>query len=115
MTWNPEPITSAALHAADAACRECAEDILAAAVVIVPRDEGMLQDSGQVDQAAPCDYYVSFGRGMSAAYSIPQHEREDYKHSDPTRMARYLQIPFDQIAPNLQNRIAAAVARATGG
>ena len=41
------------------------------------------------------------GRDDPKAYAMIQHEREDFRHSKPGRMAKYLKKPFDALSPGI--------------
>lgn len=70
------------------------EHVLDEAVRIVPIEEGTLQNSGTVAQAADGKTVgIGFGSGAAAPYAVPQHERLDYHH-DAGRQAKYLERPF---------------------
>lgn len=74
----------------------------------VPHDEGVLMASGQLHMPAVSGSSVlveiTYG-GSAATYAEIQHENEDYKH-DEGRKAKYLEDPFMDAIPGLDNAIA---------
>jgi len=99
-TWDNRIPVNAAKRAARVALKETGSIIGDAAQSITPEDLGDLEMSMEVvidnnALQANINFYSRNGR-----YAIPQHERLDYNHK-PGKQAKYLQQPFEQLAPAL--------------
>lgn len=85
--------------------------IIADSVPLVPVDEGTLVNSHVVllPQISGETIEVVLGYGGAAqAYSVVQHEREDYHHT--VGQAHYLSEPFAAHAAGMAERLAAEIA-----
>lgn len=87
---------------------EEANTIFAQALVLTPIDTGALRGSGAVSapQNTPTGIGVDiFFGGPAAPYALYVHEIMYYKHNAPTQ-AKYLEQPFMQRLPNIQQNMA---------
>jgi hypothetical protein len=81
--------------------------IFAKSQVLVPVDTGVLRGSGGVSapQKGTTGYFVDiFYGGPAASYALYVHEIIGNYHKPPTQ-AKYLEQPFMQALPEIQNNI----------
>jgi hypothetical protein len=81
--------------------------IFAKSQTLVPVDTGVLRGSGGVSapQSGSSGYYVDiFYGGPAAPYALYVHEIIGNYHKPPTQ-AKYLEEPFVQAIPQIQNNI----------
>jgi hypothetical protein len=81
--------------------------IFAKSQVLVPVDTGVLRGSGGVSapQQGTTGYFVDiFYGGPAASYALAVHEIIGNYHKPPTQ-AKYLEQPFMQALPEIQNNI----------
>lgn len=81
--------------------------IFAKSQTLVPVDTGVLRGSGGVSapQRGTSGYYVDiFYGGPAAPYALYVHEIIGNYHNPPTQ-AKYLEEPFVQAIPQIQNNI----------
>lgn len=97
--------------ATDSATYILASEIMTKAKTIAPMDTGTLAASGYVTlpERGVCE--LGFG-GPAEPYAMRQHEETGWHHAEPGRQAKYLEQPFNELAPQLSERIANAVSAA---
>jgi len=91
------------------------DNVLTLSSPLVPLDEGPLQESGHVVEAAP-DNLTGQVR-YSKVYAARQHEELTWRHA-PGRQAKYLEQPYKQQIPGLAHHlrgIVQNVIRVSGG
>lgn len=80
-----------------------ATDILAAATVDCPVDKGNMRASGnKVRNDQEKKVYIGFGKGISASYTLIQHENIGFHHK--VGKAKWLQDQFDMKTKGMKNK-----------
>lgn len=88
------------------ALNDAARELLRVANETVPREEGILQDSGTVIDATPEKLVatVAYG-GEAGAYAARQHEETTWRHA-PGRRAKWLEMAAKEDGPRVMEWVA---------
>ncbi|MGV9662581.1 hypothetical protein [Nocardia niigatensis] len=103
MHWDSRGVSDAAREGIDEGLFQAAEVLLAHANQLVPMEEGTLMNSGTAEVAD------GKGRvGYNTPYALIQHEALDFQHPGG-RSAKYLEKPLNQLGPELEAIVGAAI------
>lgn len=93
------------------AMREKVHEIAMGALRQTPVDNGELIDNQKVDEQIASDgavFVISYGNdAISKEYAVIQHENPYYNH--PVGNYKYLEAPFNEIAPTIYDAIKKAL------
>lgn len=81
----------------DAAVLTMATDIHREAVLMAPRDESALVNSGRIERVKAGFYKIIFGGGR-----VPYAKRRHYENKKNPHTLRYLEKPGDRISRNIR-------------
>jgi len=96
-------------EAAAGALNDGAAELLRVANNTVPYQEGVLSDSGNVEQATASDLVAKVGYGGAAsAYAARQHEETGWRHA-PGRRAKWLELAAKEDGPRIMRWVGSQV------
>lgn len=96
-------------EAAAGALNDGAAELLRVANNTVPYQEGVLSDSGNVEQATASDLVAKVGYGGAAsAYAARQHEETGWRHA-PGRRAKWLELAAREDGPRIMRWVGSQV------
>lgn len=92
-------------EAAAGALTDGAHELLRVANTTVPRQEGVLEASGNVQPATPSDLVARVGYGGAAsAYAVRQHEETGWRHA-PGRRPKWLEMAAKEDGPRIMQGV----------
>lgn len=98
-------------QAAAKALSDGARELLRAANETVPKEEGILESSGEVEEATPETLVAVVGYGGEAGgtddahlYAVRQHEDTSLRH-DPGRRAKWLELAAQEEGPRIMEGV----------